>query len=79
MRSISVRTLVRRINRRLAKEGSSLHVTRPGSRFARDLGAYHVVNASNFIEATLSDDTGLESYAREAGCLAADETILEAA
>lgn len=75
MSVVSVRTLVRRINRKLAHEWARICVTRENSRWRHDLGAYHVVDRNNCIAGKLDNDVELETYARDLGCLARGERL----
>ena len=69
---VSMRALVQRINRALAKEGEVLKKLR-GVRYRADFGTYYIVNISrNCLETTDVDPVAL---GQELGVLAAWETV----
>jgi hypothetical protein len=72
---ITMRALLQRINRQLAKHDEVLKTLR-GQRYAQDLGQYYSVNyATNLIAATHVDPV---AWGRELGVLAAWEVVEEA-
>ena len=69
---VSMRALLLRINRRLAKDQQVLKTLR-GDRYANELGRYYTVHvADNRIAATHVDP---EAWGRELGVLAAWEMV----
>ncbi len=58
------RALVKRINRRLAKEGEQLH-SYSGSRWYSDLGNFYITNENNVVVGAHFD---LATLAKEIGC-----------
>jgi len=76
--AVSQRAIVQRINRRLANDQQTLRVTRPGSRWANDLGAFYIVDNDPLgRENLVAAHVDLETLARELGVLEPGETIAE--
>lgn len=71
--TVTVRTLVRRINRKLAREELVLRVTR--ERWHYDLGAFHVVSFGQVLDSKLDNIAELEEFGRDLGCLARYESV----
>lgn len=71
---VSERAVLQRLNRHLKKDGEMVRKTRAGSRAYQDLGPYHAVDLSQNIVTRLNVD--IEAWAREAGVLAAWETLV---
>ena len=73
---ITMRALIQRINRKLAKEDMVLKTLR-GQRYEHDLGRYYAVNwRTNLVSAQYVDP---EQWGRELGVLAAWEVVEEEA
>lgn len=70
---VSESTLVRRVNRRLDRDGQRLFVNRVGCRAELQLGRYYILDTSlRIADATHCD---LEDLAREVGALKAYERL----
>lgn len=72
MPTITVRALVKRINRRLCQEDEQLHTTR-GERWRSYLGDYYVVNFNS--KAVVAQHVDPERLARELDVLKDGETV----
>ena len=71
MRTISESALIRRINRKLAKDCQKLHKTRP--RWVNECGPYHIVDESR--NQFLGGYFDLQALGRELGVLGQDEEV----
>lgn len=78
-RTVSVRAIIVRINRKLEKDCKRLHVCPESSRWNRDLGRYYMVDCctNNICGPHIDGKSGLQELARELGVMAEDETIVE--
>ena len=73
---LSERTVIQRINRKLAKESEQLHKCRKNSRTYSNLGHYYIVDTyRNTIICSGIED--LEGLARDVGVIAQGETLAE--
>lgn len=77
VKPVTERALIRRINRILACEGRTLHVSRYPSRVYHNLGRYYQLDQYNDPcgPAWVTMPADLEAYAREIGALGPDETL----
>jgi hypothetical protein len=66
------RALIARINRKLARAGKRLCVSRSSGE--KQIGAYHIVKGG-LILGRIADDERLKDFAREFGALADYETL----
>jgi hypothetical protein len=64
--------LIKRINRRLAKDGERLCKAR-GQQMVHDVGEYYVIDEGNLV---LANHVVLEEYARALGVLASEDNLL---
>jgi hypothetical protein len=73
---LSKRTIIRRINRKLAKNYEKLHECRKNSRAYSNLGDYYIVDTyrNTIIRSSIEDFEGL---ARDVGVIAQWETLAE--
>lgn len=75
MAEVSIRTLIRRLNRKLAHENQVLKTSRKTSRWYEKLGDYYILDVGfNTVTHTHLD---LEAYGREIGCLSDSETFTD--
>lgn len=73
--SITESALIRRINRKFAHDGETLHKTRPGRGYGgHELGYYHITDCNNCLTSAHQD---LEALGRELGVLKATEHLQE--
>lgn len=70
---VTERALVRRLNRKLAREGLHVKTCRWGTRGFHDLGRHFVVNTR--LRAIDKKHIDLESCGRQLGCLADSEVL----
>jgi hypothetical protein len=71
---VTMRALVQRINRKLAKDDEQLRKTR-GQRWWTDLGDYHIVNYN--MNALMRGHVDPEALGRELGVLSEWERVAE--
>ena len=68
---VSESAVIKRINRRLAKDGEQLR-TRRSERYWSDLGTHYIVDSNNCVTASHVD---LEQLGRELGALRPGEAV----
>lgn len=78
-RTVSVRAIIARINRKLKKDCKRLHVCPESSRWYRDLGRYYMLDCctNNICGPHIDGTSDLQELASQLGVIAEDETIEE--
>lgn len=73
MHIVSERALMRRINRRLVREGERLHACHPASRWHGDLGCFYMTRPD--ANSIIARHVGIEALAADLGALRPGEAL----